>query len=324
MGTGSMTSLKLADKHVREGNFAAALALIQKARSEDPSNRYAEAYEERVRSLMDSPVAAEGAADRVDANRASADQPSSPPPLAEIVGFLSRAYDALSNNDYLGALDILGQARQLDPTNADIPVLEEQIQAACSAPPTASTPDIHYQIVRDTIQAYIQEACDLASRGEFDEAIHLVARGFRLIDKVDASIEQPDVVDREVDGRGLGLLLLEKVGEVVGVVPEADDPRVGPRQPDLADNEGAPKERGSLQVCVDLPARDEGFRALTVPDIQVSRPHGQSIGVEGKALNRDLAMKGLGHLLLYEGSGNGREGEETEKGKGNDTNSQPE
>ena len=67
MGTGSMTSLKLADKHVREGNFAAALALIQKARSEDPANRYAEAYEERVRSLMDSPVAAEGAADCVDA-----------------------------------------------------------------------------------------------------------------------------------------------------------------------------------------------------------------------------------------------------------------
>ncbi len=189
MGTGSMTSLKLADKHVREGNFAAALALIQKARSEDPSNRYAEAYEERVRSLMDSPVAAEGAADRPDVNRSSAGQPSSPPPLAEIVGFLSRAYDALSNNDYLGALDILGQARQLDPTNADIPVLEEQIQAACSAPPTASTPDIHYQIVRDTIQAYIQEACDLASRGEFDEAMHLVARGFTL-DPLDPGLRE--------------------------------------------------------------------------------------------------------------------------------------
>jgi len=184
-----MTSLKLADKHVREGNFAAALALIQKARAEDPSNRYAEAYEERVRSLMEPTVAAEGDADRPEASSAGAGSASPPPPLAEIVGFLSRAYDALSNNDYRGALDILGQARQLDPTNADIPVLEEQIQAACSAPSTAPAPDIHYQIVRDTIQAYIQEACDLASRGEFDEAMHLVARGFTL-DPMDPGLRE--------------------------------------------------------------------------------------------------------------------------------------
>ena len=44
--------LKLADKLIREGNLAGALAAIQKARQEDPSNRYAEAYEERVLALM--------------------------------------------------------------------------------------------------------------------------------------------------------------------------------------------------------------------------------------------------------------------------------
>ncbi|MBP8975189.1 MAG: hypothetical protein KBG83_00585 [Bacteroidetes bacterium] len=46
------TYLKLADKLVREGNFAAALEEIGKARAKDPRNLYALAYEERVRSLV--------------------------------------------------------------------------------------------------------------------------------------------------------------------------------------------------------------------------------------------------------------------------------
>ncbi len=187
----TMTSLKQADKLVREGNFSAALALIVKARAEDPANRYAEAYEERVRALMESRASVvEAPATPANTGSTSGQKPSPAPALAEIVGLLSKAYDSLSNNDFRGALEILGQARQLDPMNADIPGLEEQIREACtSAPPTASTPDIYHAIVRDTIQAYIQEACDLASRGEYDEAMHLVTRGY-VLDPMDRGLRE--------------------------------------------------------------------------------------------------------------------------------------
>ena len=45
-------SLRQADKYVKEGNYEAALEAIAQARQLDPSNPYAIAYEERVRSLL--------------------------------------------------------------------------------------------------------------------------------------------------------------------------------------------------------------------------------------------------------------------------------
>jgi hypothetical protein len=45
-------SLREADKFVKEGNYKAALEAIAKARKLDPSNPYAIAYEERVRTLL--------------------------------------------------------------------------------------------------------------------------------------------------------------------------------------------------------------------------------------------------------------------------------
>lgn len=177
------TFLKLADKCVREGNLAGALALIQKARAENPENRYAEAYEERVKALMppDAGTTTPPAPPAVAAAPRTQAPPAAPAmPLAEIVDLLSKAYDALSNSDFSGALAILGEARQLDPTNGDITALEEQISAAVSAPPTPTGSGTHYAVVRSTIQAYCEEACDLAARGEFMEAMQLVARGFVL------------------------------------------------------------------------------------------------------------------------------------------------
>lgn len=182
-GAPHTTFLKLADKCVREGNLAGALALIQKARAENPENRYAEAYEERVRALMP-PDAGAPPATPLPPVVATAKVPAPPAapamPLTEIVGLLSKAYDALSNSDFSGALAILGEARQLDPTNGDITALEEQISAAISAPSTPTGSGTHYAVVRSTIQAYCEEACDLAARGEFMEAMQLVARGFVL------------------------------------------------------------------------------------------------------------------------------------------------
>lgn len=171
--------LKLADKCVREGNLAGALALIQKARAENPENRYAEAYEERVLALMppgSAPVAA------TPATATPVPPPAPALPLTEIVGLLSRAYNALSSSDFNGALDILAEARTLDPDNSDIAALEEQIKSAVTAAeePAAAETGTHYAVVRSTIQAYCEEACDLTARGEFMEAMQLVARGFML------------------------------------------------------------------------------------------------------------------------------------------------
>ena len=170
--------LKLADKCIREGNLPGALALIQKARSENPENRYAEAYEERVLALMPS-AATQTAPEPALAPVAVKLPAAAATPLAEIVGLLSKAYDALSNNDFDGALTILGEARKLDPGNSDITALEEQITAALT-PPAPADDGTHYAVVRSTIQAYCEEACDLTARGEFMEAMQLVARGFVL------------------------------------------------------------------------------------------------------------------------------------------------
>lgn len=188
MGSLNMTSLVHADKFVREGNLAAALALIRKVRRDDPSNRYAEAYEERVCALMGCPISPdEDSSEPADA-QSSTPAGQSAVPLAEIVSLLSKAHEAFSQGDSSAALEILSRAHQLDPKNADIPELEEQIRTACSAP-AASGPDIHYAIVRDTIAAYIDEASHLASRGDFENAMHLIAKGF-VLDPMDEGLRE--------------------------------------------------------------------------------------------------------------------------------------
>ena len=188
MGSLNMTSLVHADKFVREGNLAAALALIRKVRRDDPSNRYAEAYEERVCALMGCPISLdEDSPEPADA-QSSTPEGQSDVPLAEIVSLLSKAHEAFSQGDSSAALEILSRAHQLDPKNTDIPELEEQIRTASSAPAT-SGPDIHYAIVRDTIAAYIDEASHLASRGDFDNAMHLIAKGF-VLDPMDEGLRE--------------------------------------------------------------------------------------------------------------------------------------
>jgi tetratricopeptide (TPR) repeat protein len=189
MLTGNTTALKQADKLVRDGNLKAALALIRKVRCDDPENQYALAYEERVRSLLGDSTDVETT--QPEKVRAAGGKQASARvhPLAEIVGLFSDAYDALSRNDFRGALDTLGRARQLDPTNADIPVLEEQIQLACRAATPSPSPDCYHAIVRSTIDAYIEEATDCAGRGQFDDALHLIARGF-VLDPGDSGLRE--------------------------------------------------------------------------------------------------------------------------------------
>jgi hypothetical protein len=72
-------SLKLADKFVKEGNYEAALNAIAEARRVDPTNPYAIAYEERVRTLLHQQKQAAQAGD--PARRTQAGPPQSAPQL---------------------------------------------------------------------------------------------------------------------------------------------------------------------------------------------------------------------------------------------------
>jgi tetratricopeptide (TPR) repeat protein len=74
-------SLKLADKFVKEGNYDAALNAIAEARRLDPTNPYAIAYEERVRSLQHQ---------QKQAAATETTSKQSPPPVAPQLETLSR------------------------------------------------------------------------------------------------------------------------------------------------------------------------------------------------------------------------------------------
>jgi tetratricopeptide (TPR) repeat protein len=181
LNTNNMALLRLADKLVRDGDHQAALKAILKARELDPTNRYAEAYEERVRALLhEAPP---------DADAPPTEAPKATPPanaapcshLTEIVALLDHANTAIVRSDFREALEYIRQARQLDPDNNDVIALEDEIRAACeNASPHPTAPIMNLDVVRSTLEAYTAEAMDLMAAGEFAEALHLVTKGFAL------------------------------------------------------------------------------------------------------------------------------------------------
>ena len=74
-------SLKLADKYVKDGDYKAALDAIAQARKLDPTNPYAIAYEERVRSLLNA---------QQNAGHAQSSNPKDSPPLDQELEQISR------------------------------------------------------------------------------------------------------------------------------------------------------------------------------------------------------------------------------------------
>jgi tetratricopeptide (TPR) repeat protein len=179
-----MALLRLADKLVRNGDLQGALSSILKAREVDPSNRYAEAYEERVRGLLKQQGAPEAEetvvpqpAAKVVVDAAAALNRR----LEEIQSILNDVNSAIIRNDFPEALEFIGKARELDPANDDFAVLEEQVRAAVEgASSIAEDPPVYYEVVKSTLDAYVAEAVDLAARADFDEALHLVTKGFVL------------------------------------------------------------------------------------------------------------------------------------------------
>lgn len=200
LNTNSMTLLRLADKLVREGDHQGALSAILKARQMDPKNQYAEAYEARVRGLMTKALSGIPA-DTTE----TAPAPTTAAPtlrLAEIVVLLDQANAAIMRSDFPEALDIIGKARQLDPENGDIRALEEQVRGACdSASPTPAESITNFEGVLSILDAYTSEAIDLAARGEYEEALHLVTKGF-LLDPASEHLraaERDIVAARQID-----------------------------------------------------------------------------------------------------------------------------
>ncbi len=184
LNTNNMALLRLADKLVRDGDHNGALTAIMKAREMDPTNRYAEAYEERVRSLLASGVPGTGGSGPGTPDAAGDASPTTAAPcsrLAEIVALLDQANSAIARADFPEALEYIGRARQLDPENGDICALEEQVRGACdSASPTSTENLQDFEIVRSTLEAYTSEAMELTAIGEYEEALHLVTKGFVL------------------------------------------------------------------------------------------------------------------------------------------------
>jgi tetratricopeptide (TPR) repeat protein len=184
LSTNNMALLRLADKLVRDGDHKGALTAILKAREMDPANRYAEAYEERVRALMTEPIPVTAKAPGEAEQAPEIIPPVTAAPssrLAEIVALLDQANAAIMRSDFPEALEYIGKARQLDPDNGDVVVLEEEIRGVCdSASPTPAEPVMDFDVVLSTLDAYTSEAMELMACGEFDEALHLVTKGFVL------------------------------------------------------------------------------------------------------------------------------------------------
>lgn len=182
LNTNNMALLRLADKLVRDGDHNGALTAILKAREIDPTNRYAEAYEDRVRALISQP---NPGANKTPLDAAKAPETISPTTaapssrLAEIVALLDQANAAIMRSDFPEALEYIGKARKLDPDNGDVLVLEEEIRGVCEgASPTPTEPFMDFDVVLSTLDAYTSEAMELLACGEFEEALHLVTKGF--------------------------------------------------------------------------------------------------------------------------------------------------
>lgn len=162
--------LRIADKLIKQGDFAGALNAIAKARENDPGNRYAIAYEARVRTLMDEAARPKRKSERTPvsvqpepvqslrtAGPATEMMPSVmgqlnaiatplPPPdskrrdadseskslaiLSKIASLLGAANDHLAKHEYDRALEVVARAALLDPNNADIRTIESRIRSA--------------------------------------------------------------------------------------------------------------------------------------------------------------------------------------------------
>jgi tetratricopeptide (TPR) repeat protein len=276
MNAGNMTLLKLADKLVREGHYAQALETILQARQEDPANRYAEAYEERVRALLPpQPTDIEP-----EKSRGPEGQVETPPLTGSenIVEILGKANEAVSCNDFSGALELIGQARKLKPDDSDIKALEEHVRMTCSTSAIDLTPGHEQEIIHATIRAYEDEVHALAARGEFEEAKELLARAL-MLDPADSDLRACEeliyaaaILDRQqTEAHTLAADMVQQAEPDPGIAITSDAPRV----PGVGVTSDAPRVPG-VEITQDAPR---------VPDVGITQdePRVQGVGVTSDA-----------------------------------------
>jgi len=150
--------LKQADKLVREGNHAAALEEIAKARARDPRNLYALAYEERVRSLVTTQK------DKKPEMGYASAQPAPPQPLPA-------ALEHISN------LAIVEAQR-----SAAVAVKQEQeiIHRKKEEDDRRKNEELRRQAIESKIATFLTRSKDYLEKGDFDRALDEIARAYLL------------------------------------------------------------------------------------------------------------------------------------------------
>lgn len=149
--------LKQADKLVREGNHAAALEEIAKARARDPRNLYALAYEERVRSLVNAqkdkkPEAAKAAAQ-------AAPQP------------LPAALEHISN---LAIVEAQRSAAVAVKQEEEVTLRKKEEEER------RKNEELRRQAIEGKIATFLNRSKEYIENNEFDRALDEIARAYLL------------------------------------------------------------------------------------------------------------------------------------------------
>ena len=163
--------LKLADQLVKDGHYERALAEIAKARTANPNNLYALAYEERVRSLLTSK---QRAAQKAGAQRSQTIPPEGRPSLEQISTLASVEAQRTLESELKRARDLEAQRNEEETRRS----LEEQRRNALQA----------------KMKSIITRIIDYQARGDFDRALSEVERAYVL----DPDNEQVRVLEEQI------------------------------------------------------------------------------------------------------------------------------
>ena len=151
--------LKQADKLVREGDFTSALEEIAKARSRDPRNLYALAYEERVRSLVATQKEKKPKlSDGIPA------QPAEPQPMSATL-------------EHISNLAIVEAQR-----SAAVAAKQEQDQALRrqEEEDRKKNEELRHQAIESKIGIFLERSMDYVGKGDFNRALDEIARAYLL------------------------------------------------------------------------------------------------------------------------------------------------
>jgi len=165
--------LRQADKLVKEGNYEAALEVIAQARVLDPKNAYAEAYEERVRALLN--------AQKENSANDKGESPQTHPkgkPLSPVLEQIS----SLAIQEEERHLKEMAENREDDP---DEQGTKDQLRL---------NNDVRRAAIIAKTGSYLARAKELATRNEFNRALDEVSRAY-LLDATNQEIAQ---VEKEI------------------------------------------------------------------------------------------------------------------------------